>query len=84
MMEGVGDQGVISHAYGGCRRSEVAEGDGDCWRRLPKAVQSIRWLIHEVEESCDESREGSHTRSCGDEMRDHVMELRVRDNGMAV
>jgi hypothetical protein len=37
----------------------------------------------EVGESRDEDMRGSRARSRGDETRDHVMELRVRDNGMA-
>jgi hypothetical protein len=53
-------------------KPEVAEG---CAARVMVIVS---------EESCDESREGSHVRSHGDETRDHMTELRVRDDGMAV
>jgi hypothetical protein len=45
---------------------------------------TARVMVIVSEESCDESREGSHARSHGDEMRGHVTELRVRDNGVAV
>jgi hypothetical protein len=36
------------------------------------------------EESRDESHEGSRARSRGNETRDHAMELRVQDDGMAI
>jgi hypothetical protein len=53
-------------------KPEVAEG---CAARVMVIVS---------EESCDKSREGSRARSRGNETRDHVTELRVRDDGMAV
>ena len=70
--------------YGRCRRSEVADGN----QRLPAEVAEgcalDKMVDCEVEESRGESREGSRARSCGDETRDHVTELRVRDDGMVV
>jgi hypothetical protein len=45
---------------------------------------AARVMVIVSEESCDELREGSCVRSRGDETRDHVTELRVRDDGMAV
>ena len=53
-------------------KPEVAEGCAACV------------MVIVSEESCGESREGSRARSRGDETRDHVMELRVRDDEMAV
>ena len=43
-----------------------------------------RVMVMVSEELCEESCKGSRARSCSNEMRDHVMELRVRDDGMAV
>ena len=43
-----------------------------------------KMVDREGEESRGESREGLRVRSRGDEMRDHMTELRVRDDGMAV
>jgi hypothetical protein len=45
---------------------------------------AARVMVIVSEESRGESREGSCAGSRGDEMRDHVTELRVRDDGMAV
>jgi hypothetical protein len=53
-------------------KPEVAEGCAACV------------MVIVSEESYDELHEGSHARSRGDETRDHVTELRVRDDGMAV
>jgi hypothetical protein len=53
-------------------KPEVAEG---CAARV---------MVIMSEESCDKSHEGSRARSHGDETRDHVMELRVRDDRMAI
>jgi hypothetical protein len=53
-------------------KPEVAEGCAACV------------IVIVSEESCGESREESHVRSRGDETRDHMTELRVRDDRMAI
>jgi hypothetical protein len=84
MMGSVGDQESDVPRYGICQRSEVAEGD---WR-LPAEIAEGCALDKIVDREL-RSRVVSHvrdhvTRSRGDETRDHVTELRVRDDGMAV
>jgi hypothetical protein len=73
------DKWVLTKHGSALTKPEVAEGCAAC-------VMVI------ISESCDKScegsrvrsREGSHARSRGNEMRDHVMELGVRDDGMAI
>jgi hypothetical protein len=65
------DKWVLTKHGSVLTKPEVAEG---CAARVMVIVSEL----------CDKSHEGSRVRSRGNETRDHVMELGVRDDRMAI